>query len=256
MSNFLANASDLTVLLLFAGSLAVFALGVAEITHRFFFGPRAAEVEADTKLLDLVHGSLLAFIAFMLAISVTDVRSNFGKADDAVAREAMHLAAFDREIGEYDPAWSVPARALLQRYVAAVTTEEWPRLAAATPDLAPGVQAILDELRATLRRVPASDATRNALFAHHDRLELDRSGRYENATRSVPRVFWVLIGGFLLGAMAMNGRYRPSALSRGLIATHFAAIGLCVALILILDAPFRGETSISPAPLTTALRPL
>ena len=48
-------------------------------------------------------------------------RGNFAKADDAASREAMHIAAFDREISEQDPAWAVPTRAMLRRYVEAVT---------------------------------------------------------------------------------------------------------------------------------------
>lgn len=253
MSGFLARSSDMTVLVMIAGVLVVVAIFVAEFTHRFFFTRHVHEIDQHGKLLDLVHSSLLAFIAFMLAISVTDVRANFAKADDAASREAMHIAAFDREISEQDPAWAVPTRALLRRYVEAVTGEEWTRLAGSPPSLSAEAQTHLDGLRQALHAVPAGEAIRTVLRDHHDRLESDRSGRYENATRSIPRVFWVLIGGFLFGSMVMNGRYRPTVLSRTLIAIHFAAIGMCVSLILILDAPFRGETSISPTEVIQAL---
>lgn len=254
MSAFLANAGDLTILLTLALVSAGTALGVAELTHRAFFATRLDEIDPHSKLLELVHGSFLAFIAFMLAISVTEVRSNFGKADDSVSREAMHIASLDREIGVNDAAWVAETRPLLRRYVEQVATAEWPRLATATPSLDPEVQDTLNRLRARLRQVPASESTRNALLARHDTIELDRAIRYEHATRSVPRVFWVLIGGFLLGAMAMNGRYGQTVLTRVLVALHFTAIGLAMALILILDAPFRGETSISPAPLLEAVK--
>ncbi|TBW40108.1 DUF4239 domain-containing protein [Siculibacillus lacustris] len=254
MSQFLASASDLQVLLVIAGLSVMTALIVAELASRLFFAPRVDEVERSAKLLDLVHSSLLAFIAFMLAISVADVRGNFGKADDAVSREAMNIAAFDREIGEHDIAWATPTRALLARYVATVAEDEWPRLAMSQPSLSPRAQAILDDLRGALRTVPAQEGARGNLLVHHDRLELSRIARYENATRSIPKVFWLLIGGFLFGAMVMNGRHRPTTLTRSLVGIHFAAIGMCIALILILDAPFRGETSIAPAPLVEALR--
>ena len=46
MSSFLAHAGDLTILLVIAGVLVVVALLVAEIAHRFVFGPRRAEVMA------------------------------------------------------------------------------------------------------------------------------------------------------------------------------------------------------------------
>lgn len=254
MSDFLARSSDLVILLVVALVLVGVALGVAELAHRWVFG-REAESEAHTKLIDLVHTSLFAFIAFMLAISVGDVRSNLGKADDAVSREAMYVATFDREIRQSDPVWAADTRAILRRYISAVAEDEWPRLAAPHPTQSPAAQKALDELRAAIRANPAGEAARATLLAHHDRLELARISRYENATRSIPRVFWLLIGGFLVGAMVLNGRYRPSALTRVLVAIHFTAIGMCVALILILDSPFRGETSIAPTPLIEAVGP-
>jgi len=65
-------------------------------------------------------------------------------------------------------------------------------------------------LRGRLRRVPANESTRHSLLVRHDTIEVDRSIRYEHATRAVPRIFWTLIGGFLVGAMVMNGRYRQT----------------------------------------------
>ena len=70
MSSFLANASDLVVLLTLALVSVGTALGIAALAHRFFFAPRTDEIDPHAKLLDLVHASLLAFIAFMLAISL------------------------------------------------------------------------------------------------------------------------------------------------------------------------------------------
>jgi hypothetical protein len=254
VSSFLSHASDVLVLLSIAGVLIVSALVIAQLARWLLFAPHAEEADAHSKLLDLVHTSLLAFIAFMLAISVADVRGNFGKADDAVSREAMQIAAFDREIAEQDPAWAGPAREILARYVRTVVETEWPRLGVSEPSLAPEAQQALDDLRAALRQVPARESVRGLLLEHHDRLEVSRMGRFENATRSIPRVFWVLIGGFLVGAMVMNGRHRQTTLTRSLIAVHFAAIGLSIALILVLDAPFRGETSISAKPIAESLR--
>jgi hypothetical protein len=52
--------------------------------------------------------------------------------------------------------------------------------------------------------------------------------------------------------MIMYGRDKLDAFGMTLIAFHVGAIGLVVALILVMDAPFRGETSVSPVALVRA----
>ena len=82
--------------------------------------------------------------------------------------------------------------------------------------------------------------------------------RLENATKSVTNVFWWIIFAFLLGAMAMNGRHSSDMVSTALIFLHMAGIGLVLALIVVMDQPFRGETSVPATPIAEALaaRPL
>ena len=94
----------------------------------------------------------------------------------------------------------------------------------------------------------------SALRAYVDKLEELRQSRLESATKSVPPVFWWVMAVFIVGAMIMNGRHKLDAFGLTLIAFHMGAIGLVVALILVMDAPFRGETSVSPASLVRAAR--
>jgi hypothetical protein len=94
----------------------------------------------------------------------------------------------------------------------------------------------------------------SALRAYVDKLQELRQSRLESATKSVPPVFWWVMAVFIVRAMIMNGRHRLDASRLTLIAFHMGAIGLVVALVLVMDAPFRGQTSVSPASLVRAAR--
>jgi hypothetical protein len=251
---FVAQYSDMTILIAGAAATVALALLVAFFAHRLWFAPRFEAIEEHNKLADVVHGSLLAFTVFLLALVLSDVRSNLGRADDAVSREGSVVARLDRDLAGLSGPEASRARQSLRAYVSAVTRDEWPTLSRQEAALAPSAGRALAVLIADARRAGAANPDAAAgLRMLTDRLEEHRQGRLETATKSVPDVFWWLIVVFLLGAMALNGRHKLNATALSLIAIHMAAIGMVLALIIIMDEPFRGQTSISTAPLTKAL---
>jgi hypothetical protein len=243
----IAAHSDATILIFGAASTVALALALAFVAHRLWFAGRLDALEEHTKLAELVHGSLLAFTVFVLALVLSDVRSNLGRADDAVSREGSYVARLDRDLGSLGGEETQRARASLRAYIDVIVRDEWRSLSLEDPALA----ANADQALATL--VAAVRAAGSSLRGLLDKLEEYRQGRLETATKSVPNIFWWMIGVFLLGAMAMNGRHNLNWTAVSLISIHMAAIGMVLALIIIMDEPFRGETSISTAPLTKAL---
>lgn len=252
----LVQLPDLVVLAIGAVGTAALALMIAKLTRRFWFAPRADDLEAHAKLADLVHSGLLAFAVFLLALVLSDVRANLGRADDAALREASVISRLDRELQLLGDSANA-ARSRLKDYVDAVVTDEWRMLGQAEPALSPKAQGALLALTAHIHTLAANNpAVASQLRSLFDRLEELRQGRLENATKSIASVFWWMIAAFILGAMAMNGRNPVDANSAALIVLHMAAIGLVMALIIVMDEPFRGDTSISPAPIAKALSPL
>jgi len=246
---------DGLILLIGATAMAALALVVALAARRWWFLPRLERFDAHAKLAELVHSSLLAFSVFVLALALTEVRANLSRADDAVSREASLIGRFDRDLAARPEPEAAAARRQLRDYAELVVTDEWPQLSAAVPTLSPKAGAHFAALSDSVRKLDGQTASASGLRSTLDRLEDFRQGRLETATRSVPRIFWWMIATFLLGAMVMNGRYELNGLGASLVAIHMAAIGLVLALILVLDEPFRGETSIQPTVLITALPP-
>jgi hypothetical protein len=247
-----AHLSDVAILAVGGLSTAVIAVGVACASSRVLGKP--GDGNPRSTVADVVHGSLLAFIVFVLAHVLTDVRANEGRAADDALREASFVTRLDRQLRSIGGADADAARDALRRYVTTVAEDDWPALAAAEPALSPRASEALDHLVTVTHRAGArTPAYAEDLQTSLRDIEDSRQKRLENATRTVPRVFWWVIWIFLLGAMAMNGRFPINRATVSAIALHMAAIGMVVALIVILDEPYRGQSAISPAPLLKAV---
>ncbi len=244
--------------LLMCGALITGSIALAlALLSRFLIFRRSSDKWTDhAKLAELVHGSLLAFTVFTLALVLTDVRSNLGKTLDATLREASILHRLDFELQLAGGSQSELARQSLRHYVEAVTHTDWPSLSEPVPKLSPeadtAVRSLQADVRAAAKANPDSSSALNAYLSQAEDL---RYARLESATKSVPNVFWWIIFAFLVGAMVLNGRHPIDFTSGTLIFLHMAGIGLVLSLIVIMDQPFRGETSVSSDPISRALLP-
>jgi Protein of unknown function (DUF4239) len=255
LDKLIANSSDAVILGGGVVSTAVLALVVALIARRLFFSPNDEALESHKELADVVHGSLLAFSVFVLALVLTEVRSNLGKADDAELREASVIARLVRDLKTLGTDDASAAGERVKDYVRSAVTAEWKTLAQQVPSLSEETDRAMASLVAQVNTAAADNpAAATTLRGYLEKLEDLRQSRLESATRTVPPVFWWVMAVFILGAMIMNGRHKLDAFGMTLIAFHMGAIGLVVALILVMDSPFRGETSVSPAALVRAAR--
>ena len=249
----IADSSDAAILVAGALLVAVLALAVAAVSRRLLFSANDIALEEHGKLAEVEHGSLLAFSVFVLALVLTEVRSNLGKADDMELREASSIMRFMRDLEILEGEEAVAASERVRDYVRSVTSAEWKALSQHEPSLAEETSRAMSALVRQIHTVAAANPVAGApLKSHVEKLEELRQARLESATKAVPPVFWWVIGVFILGAMIMNGRHRQDAFSMTLIAFHMGAIGLVIAMILVMDSPFRGETSVSPIALQRA----
>ena len=233
---------------------AALSLVVAYLAHRALFVPAHERLTEHSKLAELVPSSLLAFTVFVLALVLTDVRANLGKAADTVLRGASTLGRLDRELQSISDEVATSERRRLREYATGVVTLDWPELAKPEPNLSHDVSDTMALLFREVRAVAASHPeVAGTLGTLLDKLDDFRRSRLESATRTIPPIFWWLVCVFLLGAMVLNGRHQLDAASVALITLHMAAIGLVMAFILVVDEPFRGESTIAPDAILHAL---
>ncbi|MEM5317561.1 hypothetical protein [Paraburkholderia sp. JHI869] len=252
MIDLVAQLPDFAIVATAAISTALVALAIAAIVRLML--KRSGREDLRGTVADVVHGSLLALIVFVLAHVLSDVRSNVDKAEDQTLREASFVSRLDRQLRTIGGANSDAAREALRRYVSSVTGDDWRALAAARPELSPRTGAALNQLIEATERVAAQVPVRAELLETSLReIEDMRQLRLESATHTVPRIFWWVIWAVIAGAMAMNGRFALTPVTMAIIALHMAVIGMVVALIVILDEPYRGQSAVSPAPLEKAV---
>jgi hypothetical protein len=258
LNNVSAALPDPVILALAALLLGVLGGLISLLASRYWFLRWSSHTAQEDKLADTAHTSLLGFSAFVLALAITSVFSNLAKTEEAVRLEALEIHRLDRELAPLGPT-AAQARQAIASYVAAVVADEWPRLAKRPVSLSPRAEKSLDDVwrgvRAVQRELGAElPQARDALNKYMLQIEQSRAGRLAAATNSIPDVFWLVIMVFIITASFMTGRNAHKSFGLQMNVLHMAAIGIVIALIMILDNPFRGETSISSEIIAQALK--
>ena len=141
-----------------------------------------------------------------------------------------------------------------------VSTDEWRLLSRVEPSLSPKARQDLDMLWREIRALQRTEGltppqVRDTLDKYQMSIATHRTQRFAEATKSLPPIFWVIIVVFVGAASFMNGRNTLHRYGLHIMVLHMSAIGMVVALILIVDNPFRGTTSVSPSIIGNALEP-
>jgi hypothetical protein len=193
-----------------------------------------------------IYAVLLAFIAVA-------VWENFGRAEALVRQEASLVGNLYRDtVGVAEPQASALRNDLFV-YAETVVHDEWPALAAGRDEEAEGWQ-LLDRFHLTLVQLhpaePAGAAVEAEMLRTLDALYEARRGRFESAMSGLPPILWwnllagaaiVMVFSYLLGVAELR-------LHAAMITLLGASIGLLLALIMLLNSPFRGANHVSAEP--------
>ncbi len=194
----------------------------------------------------VIYAVLLAFVAVA-------VWENFAQTDNQVQTEANLVGDLYRDT----PAFPEPAASRLRHYLFVyaeiVVEDEWPSLAAGRIDENEGWQ-LLDKFHSELLQLQAKDESAAVMRADAvktlNALYDARRGRFHAARMEMPAIlWWNLIAGaailmaftYLFGAPQLWMHAMMVSLLGGLI-------GLVMALVVLLNNPFRGQNHVSIEP--------
>lgn len=201
-----------------------------------------------------VAGFLLAIVgviyAVLLSFVVVVVWQEFENSDGVAQREASAVADMYRLSGTYPDPLRQRIRSELRNYVHLMISDEWPAMRLG------GVSRSARDVTATLAGQLSSYRPRapDQIQAHGQVLEIlrvfldSRRQRLHDNETGIPTIlWWALIASAVitLGFVYLFGmeNFTIQLLMTALLS---AIIGLMFTLIIELDYPFRGDTSISP----------
>jgi hypothetical protein len=194
----------------------------------------------------VVYAVLLAFIAVA-------VWEDFGRAGNLVATEANLVGNLYRDtVGLPDPP-AADLRHDLFVYAETVVQDEWPALAAGQVADAAGWQ-LLDRFHLALVQLRPPDRGTGVVAAEMLRelgdLYSARRGRFQAAGQRLPPILWwnLLAGAAIVMVVSYLFGVPSLGMHAAMIALLGASIGLVLALILLLQSPFRGENHVSAQP--------
>jgi hypothetical protein len=250
----IANSlSDLAILAIAALGFGVIGGLISLLANRLWFRHWPTHEAYDDKLGEGAHTSMLGFSAFVLALLITNGLSTLSETDKSVRAEATSIYRLGRELDGLGPSASAARQALVS-YEQNVAQDEWPRLATLPTSLSPLAEKNLDDLWIAVRALqerhaetaPSRSDYRADLSKFTSQIETLRSGRLSAATLNIPDDFWIILVLFVVAVSVLSGRETAHRFGIQINMMHMSALGLAIGMVIVLDNPFRGETSVGP----------
>ena len=245
--DFFWTLPDLVVVGLFFVLFAALGLLLPKLGQRLY-GRMANEPE--TRLVDRTQRGLRAFLVFLLALTLNDVREKFVRMDVEAAREAGEIKQLHRLLEVDRSALAKRERELLRDYAGAIAEDEWETLGAQPPALSARADEILAELRtlAKSRALVERAGDGNDFWNRLNELEDLRHGRLQKAQSSTASLFWIVIGLMMILECLMTTESKMTLRRKVTLGGYYGCLGMIIGLILIFERPFSGATRLSAEP--------
>jgi hypothetical protein len=211
---------------------------------------------AERRFEDLAEGLRVVFellFALLLAFVIAAVIDSFSQAQATVGSESAALSQMVRANQAFPVSDQVRMNAGVGAYINAAIGKEWPAMHEGHPS--PDTAAALDTLSALYTSFEPHGATQRAFYtqalASLDAVSIARRERLDISSSNLPGVLrtMLIIGAVLL--LVLEYRSKLSVPGQVLfMATLALVVTTSYLLTVVLDFPFSGDVSVSPAPLT------
>lgn len=258
IERFLAAAANWQVFAVFILAILCSGLLLAAAVHR---AARARAREIDQKTRDyaqIVYLGIFALTALMMTLSTLEARSSFGKVGTKVKEEAFNLVRIDRTLLHYGEGATLESRRALADYAKAVVAEDWPLMRKGASDGSLRVYDLLARLKGAIGALPESHGGLvERMLDDFDNLEQLHDDRIIAASEArLPSLFWWVIAALTAAICVLAGLLIVRPFGFVFLGVKLTAIALMVSFLAVLDGPFRGDTSVSPAPIVYAIEHL
>ncbi|MEU1285950.1 DUF4239 domain-containing protein [Kitasatospora sp. NPDC005856] len=236
--------------LLVVGGCVLLALLGSLVTTRLYPALVGGE---NNDMVGVVLGMFGAIYGIILAFVIVNLWTELQDTQKVVATEATAVSQIARDVQAFPPDTRAAMDAAIHDYVHAVVEVQWPLMRAGKGDYQ-ATAAKVEAVYQALRGYEPQSQTEQAFYAEAlDSLNdvvAQRRTRVDVSREELPPLLRVLIVGgalvILLLTLLYGVRSRPVRLL--FVGSVAALIGFSLLLVLVLDRPFAGDLSVSPAP--------
>lgn len=254
MTGFLASLPMVLLILVVVGLSVGLSIGGLVLVRSQVHHSVLAEHNDIAGFIFATVGVTYAVVLGLVAVGVWD---GFRLADELVRREAAIALAIFREAEAFPEPVRREIQPPVRDYLKSAIEDDWGLMA--TGRVSARAEQAIESLWAAVSRVePTTPAEANwhgqTIQSLRD-LSQVRQQRLSSLQDVLPAIMWVvlLVGAALtVGYTYFYGVRRP-AIQVGLTSSLAALIGLVLALIIALDNPFTGDTSVKPEAFHTVL---
>lgn len=246
----LYNIPTWLLALLLMGGLVILALAGLRLVHRRLHR-RWLTTQVDNGTVGWFFSGLTLFYGLLLGLLTVATWGNYNQTMTIASQEAATIATVYRNLAAYPKPAQDELRYRLRQYIRAIIERSWPaQQQGQLPTSETKVLNLFQHYFLSLSQLNAVQLVVHGetIRSYNHLVELRRQ-RLESIQNGVPGVIWVVV---LVGAVAtivfsycfVVENFRLHALLTGILS---AIIGLLIFLLVVLDHPFWGEVSVSPA---------
>ncbi|MEW2414273.1 DUF4239 domain-containing protein [Streptomyces sp. NPDC046866] len=242
--------STLTLGVLLVGGFVGLAAGGSLAARRRF--PHLAGGEHN-EMVGVALGMFGAIYGIILAFVVVTLWTQLENTQSTVATEATDLALIVRSAEAFPPADRARVERAVGDYVHSVVEVQWPLMREGRPSYDATAEQTHGLYKALQAYEPAGHRSETFYDEAAGRLNdvaAQRRARIDMASTSLPMLLQVLVYGGALVILPLTFLFGLRSLRMQLlfVSAVAALIGFSLLLVMVLDRPFAGELSVSPAP--------
>ncbi|MGV9273317.1 bestrophin-like domain [Streptomyces griseosporeus] len=251
MSLWLLNHfSTFTLALVTVGGTVVLAVVGSVLLRRRY--PSLAGGEHND-MVGVTLGMFGAIYGIILAFVIVTLWTQLDSTQTVVASEATDVALISRDAAAFPPPVRARVDDALGGYVHAVVEVQWPRMRAGQPSYgatADRLQGVFDTLQAYEPKTAREEVFYEQAVERLNDVAGQRRARLTMAEQELPPLLQILAFGGALVLIPLTFLYGMRRLRIQLlfVASVAALVGFSLLLVFVLDRPFAGDLSVSPAP--------
>ncbi|MER8046957.1 DUF4239 domain-containing protein [Streptomyces sp. NPDC094032] len=251
MSLWLLNhSSTFTLTVVTVGGTILLAVAGSVLARRRY--PSLAQGEHND-MVGVTLGMFGAIYGIILAFVIVTLWTQLDTTQTIVATEATDIALISRDAAAFPAPVRADVDAALSGYVHGVVEDQWPRMRAGQPSYgatAEKLQKVFDALQAYEPRTASEKVFYEQAVARLNDVAGQRRARLDMAEQELPPLLQALAFGGAIVLIPLTFLYGMRRLRIQLLFVSAVAglVGFSLLLVFVLDRPFAGDLSVSPAP--------